>query len=230
MTVNFDPDGDFAKVIDGLETVTLRRRGSSEATVVTHALRRAATTREAALHNRYLTRKKEVPSDGRYTASEVSWHLPREQLSDSPRLGDAIIDGDGLRWTILDVQQTALGSRWRCATCNLAVVYGLDDTITILKAHYVKSDGGAAEPIWRPWKTGVRARIQPAATEVGTQHRARRTTTRYQIFVEEDLALDHNHCIQGPDGTIYKVRATLGAERVGELQTIDADVTPWPSA
>lgn len=228
MTVSFDPDADFARVIDGLETVTLRRRGSSAATVVTHALRRAATTREATLHNRYSTRKREVPSDGRQTASEVAWHLPTEQLSDAPRLGDAIVDVDGRRWTILDVQLTTLGSRWRCATCNLAVAYGLDDTITILKATYVKGDGGAAEAIWRPWKTGVRARIQPAAAEMGTQHRSRRTTTRYQIFVEEDVAVDHGHCIQGPDGTVYKVRGTLGAQRIGELQTIDAEVTPWP--
>ncbi len=224
MTIDFDPDSDFADAIDGLETVTLRRRGSSDATVVTHALRRAATTREAAVRNRYDTRK-EVPSDGRHTASEITWHLPSEQLSDSPRLGDAIIDGDGRRWTILDVQLTTLRTRWRCTTCNLAVAYGLDDTITILKATYVKGDGGAAEPTWRPWKTGVRARIQPAAAEMNTEHQARRTTTRYQIFVEEDVAVDHNHCIQGPDGTIYKVRATLGAERIGELQTIDAEVT-----
>jgi hypothetical protein len=223
MTVDFDPDADFADVIDGLETVTLRRRGSTEATVVTHALRRAATTHEATLRNRYNTRK-EVPSGGRHTASEVTWHLPKEQLGDSPRLGDAIVDGDGRRWTILDVQLTTLRTRWRCAACNLAVVYGLDDTITILKATYAKGDGGAAETTWRPWKTGVRARIQPAAADVGTEHLSRRTITRYQIFVEEDVAVDHNHCIQGTDGTIYRVRATLGAERIGELQTIDAEV------
>ena len=224
MTVNFDPDADFANAIDGLETVTLRRRGSSGATVVTHALRRAATTREAAVRNRYDTRK-EVPSDGRHTASDVTWHLPTEQLGDSPRLGDAIVDGQGRSWTILDVQLTTLRSRWRCAARNLAVVYGLDDTISILKASYVKGDGGAAEPAWRPWKTGVRARIQPAVTETATEHQTRRTTTRYRIFVEEDVAVDHNHCIQGPDGTIYRVRGTHGAERIGELQTIDAEVT-----
>ncbi len=227
MTVNFNPDGDFADAIDGLETITLVRRGSSGTTVVTHALRRAATTGEPTLHNRYNTRKA-VPGGGRHTASEVTWHLPTEQLGDSPRLGDAIIDGDGRRWTILDVQLATLRSRWRCTTCNLAVVYGLDDTISILKATYAKGSGGAAEPTWRSWKTGVRARIQPAAAEVGTQHQARQTTVRYQIFVEEDLALDHDYRIRAADGTIYKVRGTLGAERIGELQTIDAELTQRP--
>jgi hypothetical protein len=223
MSVDFDPAGDFADVTDGLETVTLRRRGSGDATVVTHALRRAASTREATLHNRFNTRK-ETPSSGRYTASEVSWHLPNGQLSAAPRLGDAIIDAEGRRWTILHVQLTTLRTRWQCAACNLAVVYGLDDTITILKATYVKGEGGAAEPTWRPWKTGVRARIQPSTADVGTEHQARKTTCRCQIFVEEDLALDHHHRIQGPDGTLYQVRATLGADRIGELQAIDAEV------
>jgi hypothetical protein len=223
MTINFDPNGDFADVLDGLETVTLRRRGSSQATVVTSALRRAATTREPTLHNRYNTQK-QVPAGGLHAASEVSWHLPTEQLSEQPRLGDTILDGEGRRWTILDVQLTTLRTRWQCAACNLAVVYGLDDTVTILAADYAKGEGGAAEPTWRPCRTGVRARIQPAAADVDSEHEARRTARRYQIFVEEDVTVGHNQRIQGPDGTIYRVRGSLGAQRIGELQTIDAEV------
>ena len=34
----------------------------------------------------------------------------------------------------------------------------------------------------------------------------------------------------GPDGTIYKIKAVNAAERIGELQTIEAEVTPWPAA
>ena len=56
---------------------------------------------------------------------------------------------------------TTLGTRWRCTTRSLVVVYGLDDTITILKATYVQGEGGAAEATWIPWRTGLRARIQP---------------------------------------------------------------------
>ncbi len=160
----------------------------------------------------------------------MTWHLATEQLSNAPQLGDVITDGEGRRWTVLDVQLTTLRTRWRCAARNLAVVYALDDTITVLKATYVKDDGGAAEPTWRPWKTGVRARIQPRATKMDTEHHARQTTTKYRIFVEEDLTLDHTHRIQGPDGTIYKVTGVTAAERIGELETIEAEVTPWPSS
>ncbi len=231
MSVNFDPSADFVGTTDGLEAVTLLRRGSGPSTpgtIVSHALRRAVTIREATIRNRYHTRK-QVPSGGRYTAGDVAWHLPTGSLSDAPRLGDVIVDGDDRRWTILEVQLATLGTRWRCIARNLAVAYALDDTVVILKATYAKGEGGAAEPTWRIWKTGVRARIQPALADMATEHRARRTVVRYQIFVEEDVALDHTHRLQGPDGTIYKINASHGSERIGELQTIDADVTPWPS-
>jgi len=217
---SFDPSTDFANIADGTESVTVCRRGStpgSPGTTVSHALRRTVTMREAA------------ESHGSYTASDVIWHLPAEELADAPRLGDVVLDADGRRWTILEVQSAALGTRWRCAARNLAVVYGLDDTITILKATYVKDDGGAAEPLWRPWKTGVRARIQPVAAQAGTKHRARQTVVRYRIFLEEDLALDHTHRIQGPDAAVYQVVATQGAERIGEPQTIEAKISPCPT-
>jgi hypothetical protein len=104
----------------------------------------------------------------------------------------------------------------------------LDDTITVLQAVYTKGEGGAVETAWSPWKTLVRARIQPVVVEVGVENQARQSATRYQIFLEENLALDHTHRIQGPDGTVYKILSTTRAERIGELQTIEAEVTPWP--
>ena len=228
MAVDFDPSADFAEVADGLETVILKRRGSSNQTVVSGALRRAVTTQQARARNRYDTWKK-VASDGRYAAGDTTWHLPAEQLGESPLLGDVIVDGDGHRWTILAVHLVTLQTRWQCLGRNLVVAHGLDDTINVLKASYVQGEGGAAEPIWQPWKTGIRARIQPSSVDVGTEHHARRAAGRFRIFVEEDLVLDHTHCIQGPDGTIYKVNGTLGAERIGELQSIYAEVSPWPS-
>ena len=219
MTLAFDPSDDLAQVADGLETVTLARRGSTPGgpgTAITHALRRSMTMREAAA------------SDGRYTVHDVVWHLPVAELVEPPRLGDMIQSGDGRQWTVLEVRGATLAARWRCTTRSLAVVYGLDNTITILQATYVKGDGGAAEATWLTWRTGVRARIQPDQSSIASQHEARQTTTRCKIFIEEQLALDQTHRIEGPDGTIYKVLGVTCAERLGELQTIEAESTPWP--
>jgi len=214
MSVNFDASDDFAAVSDSAETVTFHRRGAtpgSPGVAVAHGLRRAVGVREAA------------ESNGHYTASDVVWHLPVQELADLPHLGDVIVDAAGGRWTVLQVQLVTLRTRWRCTARSLAIVYGLDDTVTILKAAYSKGSGGAAQAIWQTWKTGVRARIQPAAATTGSQHRARRTTQRVQIFVAEDLALSHDHRIQGSDGTMYHVVAVSGAQRIGELQTIEAE-------
>ena len=217
MATTFDPSSDFIHAADGLETVTLRRRDSvpgSPGTAITHGLRRAVTTREASA------------SGGRYTTSDVTWHFPVAEMPQSPRLGDVLCDVAGRRWTVLDVAQTTLGSRWRCTSRSLAIVYGLDDTITILQAAYTKGGGGAMEPTWRPSKTGVRARIQPVASRTEPQQQSRQTATRCQIFVEELLSLDHTHRILGPEGTVYKVLGVAAAQRIGELQTIEAEVMP----
>jgi len=222
MTVNFDPADDFAKVADGAESVTLLRRGSTpgSGTVIAHALRRAADTDEAGIRNRYNTRKR-PPSDGRYTAGDCDWHLPTEELSDAPRPGDVILDGDAQRWTVLEVKAATLQARWRCKTRNLAVAHGLDDTITILQS----DNPGAAEPTWRVWRTGIRARIQRAETDIAVDSESQTTTRRVQVFVEDDLELDHTHAVRAADGTVYRISSTLGARRIGQLQTIDAEVT-----
>jgi hypothetical protein len=212
--MNFDPSADFAQVTDGSEPVTLHRRGStpgSPGVAVAHGLRRAMTVRDVARSN------------GRYTASDVAWHLPCAELGDAPALGDVIADSQGRRWTILDVQLATQQTRWRCMAREPAIVYGLDDTITILKATFDKGDGGAAQATWQPWKTGVRARIQPMATEIATAHAARQATTQYRIFLAEDVALDHTHRIQGPDGTLYRITRISGAEQLGELQTVETE-------
>ncbi len=219
MTDAFDPSDDLARIADGLEAVTLARRGSTPGgppARVAHALRRSVSLREAAV------------SGGRYTAADVTWHLPVAELGQSPRLGDLIRSGDERQWTVLEVRLTTLGTRWRCTARSLAVVYGLDDTITLLKAAYAAGAGGAAEATWLPWKTGVRARIQPVQSSPGSQHESRQTIVRCQIFVEDEPVLSPMHRIAGPDGTIYKILSVSGAERLGELQTIEAEVTPWP--
>jgi len=212
--MSFDPSSDFADLVDGTEPITLNRRGSTPGgagETIQNALRRAITVSEAARSN------------GKYTASDLTWHLPCEQLSKRPGLGDVITDAGGQRWTVLDVRAATLQSRWQCSTRNLAVVYALDDTVTVLKAVYAKGDGGAASATWRPWRTGIRARIQPLETGMGVRHASRQAANQYTIFIEEDLSLDHTHRIKAADGTIYKITNIEGTQRIGKLPAIQAE-------
>ena len=138
-----DPSDDLTTVSDGLETVTLLRRGSTSGlagTVIAHALRRAISAAEAAIVTTGDVHKN-VPSDGQYAAAAVVWHLPVTELPMAPQLGDVILDGQGQRWTILEVKRTTLGTRWRCETRDVTVAFGLDDTISVLKT--VAGDGGS---------------------------------------------------------------------------------------
>jgi hypothetical protein len=220
----FDPAADF-EVVDGAEAVTLLRRGSepgSAGTVVLHALRSAAITSEVAFYSHTDVRK-QMLAGGRCTSADVVWHLPVVELPTPPQLGDTIRDGDAERWTILEVKRAVRGTRWRCPARNLVIAYGLDDTISVLKAVYVKSTCGAAEPVWQTWRTGVRARIQPEEVAVRSDAQVRRTVRQYRIFLAEDLPLDQTHLILGPDGTTYRITSSLGAERIGELQVVEAE-------
>jgi hypothetical protein len=215
----FDPSDDFALITDGTEPVTLLRRGSGSGggTAIAHALRRAISIGEAPIVNRGDVHKNPA-TDGQCTATELAWHLPVAELPEPPRLGDVILDGQAQRWTIMAVKRTTLGARWRCETRNVTVAFGLDDTITVLKA------GDPGGPAWRTWKTGVRARIQLSDSKIATDADTPYTTRHYRIFVEEDLDLDHTCSIRGPDGALYTITGTVGGDRIGELQVIEVEV------
>ena len=209
MTIQFDAGDDLADVADGLAQVTVTRPGSSDSTEVAHALRRMVKVREI----------REL--DGHYRASDVTWHLPVSEMTSRPRLGDVIIDTAGRRWTVLDVREATVGSRWRCVCRDLAMAEGLDQYVDIEKATYTKSDGGADVPTWGTWKTGIKAKIQPVETRTRQQHDRRVTTARFKILVAEDLAVDHTHRVKGPDGTVYRITGSQRAERIDRLMEID---------
>ena len=213
----FDPSTDFEDVVDGLEAITLDRRGSTPNTDITHALQRAITNAEV------------EASNGLYRMGDVRWHIPDVEAGTAPRLGDVVVDASSDRYTIIDAQYATLEARWRLICRNLRMVFQLDDTITLLRAVYTKSTGGAAEPTWHVWRT-VDARIQPQTFDIGVENTAKRLVKGVDIFIAESLDIDTEHRVRGRDGTIYKIASYAGAERIGELSTISAEVTPWPQA
>jgi hypothetical protein len=218
----FNATNDLLTVADGTEAVTLLRRGrmpGDAGTPIAHALRRAITAGEAAMINTGDVRK-QVPSGGRQLADDLVWHLPAAELPEAPRLGDVILDGDGRRWTILAVKRATLGSRWRCETRDVAIAAGLDDAISVQK-----NVGTAASPVWQTWKTGIRARIQPLKMTVdpGDDVTEPSTVSRYRVFLEENLDLDHTCRIRGVDGSVYTILSSTGAEQIGQLQVVEVE-------
>lgn len=210
MTVTFAPGTDFVDVVDGLEAVTLNRRGSSSDVSVTSALQRNVSTTEVGA------------SDGKYRAGDVRWHLPVSEVASTPQLGDWIVDAASDRWQVLEVRLDTLSRRWRCVTRNLAIAYGLNDTVVIQEAVYAKGAGGAAEATYHVWRAGVRARVQEMAATVDTEQEAQRTAKQFQIFMEGDYEINHNHRIRDRKGNYYKINGSANKATLGQAQVVEA--------
>jgi len=213
----FTPGSDFEDIVDGLEPVTLKRRGSSDVSV-SHALQRAVDTSEV------------EASDGRYLSGDVRWHFPVAEVSSRPTPGDDVVDGNSVYWKVIDVQEAALSRRWRCVCRNLSVAFGLDDFVKIEQAAYSKGTGGAAEDNWKTLLTGLRARIQPGAFSALVDQGARRTERLYTIYIGEDLPrenLDEIHSLRVVDkqGNNYRIISYSAMERIGELAQLE--VAAW---
>jgi len=225
MAVSFDATEDFADVVDGLEAVTVNRRGSSDDTSIGHALQRAINTHELGGQ----VERQFVNTGGKIMAGDVRWHLPIEECATAPRIGDVIVGANSDRWTVLAIHEETLSSRWKCICRNLRVAFGLDDTITIEEAVYEKGTAGAAEATWHTRKTGIAARVQPATATPITDHEARVTRQQYQIQIEHDVELKKHHRIRwvggiGCDGSVkYRILNYTRSEDVGQLQTILAE-------
>jgi hypothetical protein len=214
MTVaGFDPSTDFETIADGLEAVTLDRRGSSDNVSVTKALRRNVSTTEIAASN------------GKLQSGDTRWHLPASEVTTTPRLGDWIEDSSGDRWQVLEIRKDTLSNRWRCISRNLRIVYGLDDTVTIQVASYAKGTAGAPERTYTTWRTGVRCRVQEVAATHGDEAGARRTQKAYVILCEDDYDLDHTHRIKDRRGNKYQVLGVSQRADIGKPMIIEA--TPW---
>ena len=210
MIVELDLSSDFVQVADRLEAVTLRRGGGAAAVAVPSALRRAVTTREAA------------DSNGRYTASDVRWHLAAAELPSAPGLGERIVDASGECWTILETRRATCGTRWECIARNLALVGGLNAYVTILREVAAKGRGGAAETTLVTLAAAVRARVQELSSRRAEEHGRQSGLIAAKIYLAEPVLVDGACRVQTADGTLYEVTGYEHAESIGSLFTINA--------
>lgn len=111
--LQLDIENDF-QVFDNLETVTYYRRvgpGTFDSgIVVTGALREVAT-------------RVEVQRRGSNVQQTLAWNLPTVQVGDfanpvhpngiaDPKVNDVIQDAAGVRWSVIQVDNATLQTRW----------------------------------------------------------------------------------------------------------------------
>jgi hypothetical protein len=78
--------------------------------------------------------------------------------------------------------------------------------------------GGGPEIVgWQMLRPNVRARVQPISTTVDHEADPPTSVATYRVTLGEQLELDHNHRLIGPDGAIYQVLEFSQAERIDAL-------------
>jgi hypothetical protein len=142
-----------------------------------------------------------------------------------PQPGDQIVSGEGRRWTVLEVQLLAHGSRWRLRARDLVLAAGLDRQVTVEILDWEKNPDGTAARRWRIWKSAVRAAVRPWRA-VDAKSPRRSYERRLQVVLEECPPTDSLVRLRTPAGRILQVLSVHAARQVDELPWIEAVELP----
>ena len=189
---------DFADITDGLASVNV------DGNTVNAALRRVIDVREA------------KQSAGKYTTSDVAFHLNAAELDSALVIGTTITDTDG-DWTILAIAHQTFGHRYRCVCRQLFIDSA--NTVDIQVASYTKSSTGALEPTWSTESTGVVAVVHYDQQSVNVEYDARYSVKTAKVYFTTNQNLTPNHRIIAPDGSVLKVLSWNNFDNIAQYFT-----------
>jgi hypothetical protein len=197
--VEFDPSGDFAAIMDGLEAVTLAVRG------------RADTTIQHAHRNQY---QSDDPGQaaGEIRRGMTTWQWPASESPDRPPLGSVLVDSTGRRHTILDLSERVLSSKYSATCIDLAVEARLDNLVTIERATYTKNVRGEAVASWSVLAENVEARVQPLGEDLSVEDGRDTTAAGFEIILGRDITVSDGdgHDAIDPIGADYRLVDAAG--------------------
>jgi len=205
MAQNLHAENDFAQLVDGLESVDLHRRHSSETVTISAAHRHEAISSEA------------NPSDGLVQQADAIWHLQMPTSESAPKIGDVVLDENQRRWTILETQELSLLGRWRCETRELSIAYGCQDRVDVERAVWGDLGAGPVIVDWVYAFTALPVRIQPEEIVVDDSLDPTVTKSFFQIHLSESILLEPDDRFVAEDGTVYLLQSYEGAERIDRL-------------
>ena len=219
MSVTFDVSNDFETVVDGLSICTLTRAadGTTETlgTVLAPAcLRRNISAREAG------------QSEGKYTTSDVRWHIDSEVPSGAPKLGDTLTDVVGIVWTILEVDIATFGTRYACTCRNLAIASGLDQYVTLQRANMTTGASGQQVPSWQNLYANVQAKVQKLSATPQQSHGTRFMRNTYMVYLSQTYALAEADRILWKD-KVLTIERMEHPDDIAALSQVLCNDGPW---
>ena len=218
--MSFDPSGDFAEVVDGLEAVTLAVSGLADQSILN-------------AHRNQITNAEIEASNGFARQGDTVWQWPVSETPTRPILGSTLTDGDSRTWTILTIFKQVLSSKWSAVCRELAIEETSDTLITIQVATYTKGTHGAPEPAWANVYTSVRAKIQAIDQTPEVEHDADETAEIYRIILAANLSISTvsaAYRVIDADGQIYHVIRYEQPSRIDALPVIVAERTGTSSS
>ena len=202
---------------DRLEMVDVYAPGEATPTAVDGALRRASQRRQHA------------PSDGAYHQTDVAWHLPQSLLATPPVLGTRLIDAAGQAWSVLEVEEATLQTRWACQCRRLAIEDLAENRVTIQRATILVGTHGEPAWEWHDWLSDRLARVQPLERDNQQQHGQWLSMATHRVYLADDLELGaQDRIVQGT-----RLLAVLRQRRPSRLEgwtEVECRQTPWPWA
>lgn len=174
-----------------------------------------------------VTTKEAAASAGVYVAGDMVFTVATTALVEGGVEFDAkpadVVSYRGQDWTVLD----ASPSRWmkfhKVTARNLTLVYGLRDTVSLLRPDNAVGTGGIRTPSYSAVVTGVAARIQEQEPEVADHFGKRSAAKRYTCTVGQRLSPEATDRVTDQNGTTYTVKAWRSMDRLDLLMELDLE-------
>ncbi len=206
-----DLTSDFVEVIDDPETVMLSRVGTPGEQTITGALRRKAESQSL------------VGGQARVLQGDVTWHLPCQQFTQPPRVGDQIVDAANQHWTILQLQFSAITGRWQCHARNVTIAAGLDQLVDLHRAVWSRDQHGAPISSFRLHTAGLPAHVQLLGGSLALVGDRRDLRQRFRILLAQPIDVEVDDRVLDAHGCIYCVTAVAPPDRLAAPLVLQAE-------
>ena len=205
MSIELDVTTDMELLVDGTENITLQHRHSLQKLAISSARRQRQITQEA------------TPSAGDAQQTDCTWHFSLLPSEAAPQLGDVLIDGKAMHWTILEVRELTSLGRWKCQTRNLAVAFGCEDRVDIQRPVWEDLGSGPEIVRWIDVGTSLPVKIQPISLVPDNNVAPTTAEQTYRIILSETLDLEPGDRFVGETGETYTLQSYIQTERLEVL-------------